>query len=119
MLQGIISAVGTLLMIIIILVLAYLCTRYLGKGVRPLGAGTASRYLKVIDRVYLGQESSVALVQMSDRIFFLGITGEQVSLLTEVREEELSEFSFPDVQNGNLGTAAFKDVMDRMKNRKK
>lgn len=118
MLKSIVTGFGTLLIIIAIFYLTYICTKYIGNkmGTGRYAGGT-SRYLSVVDRMFLGQESSVALVRVSDRIFLVGITNDNINLLTEVREEELSELSVPEVEN-NAG-AVFKDVIDRLKDRKK
>lgn len=118
MLKSIVTGFGTLLIIIAILYLTYICTKYIGNkmGTGRYAGGT-SRYLSMVDRMFLGQESSVALVRVSDRIFLVGITNDNINLLTEIREEELTELSVPEVEN-NAG-AVFKDVIDRLKDRKK
>ena len=118
MLRSIVTGFGTLLIIIAILFLTYIFTRYIGNkmGTGRYTGGT-SRYLGTIDRMFLGQESSVALIRVSDRIFLIGITNDNVNLLTEIREEELTELSVPEVEYS--AGAVFKDVMDRLKDRKK
>ena len=47
----------------------------------------------------------------------MGITNDNINLLTEIKEEELTELSLPEVENS--AGAAFKDMMDRLKDRKK
>lgn len=70
-----------------------------------------------MDQIPLGQESSAALVKISGRIFLLGITGQNVNLLTELKDDELLELSVP--ESTNYAGAAFKDVIERLKDRKK
>lgn len=79
--------------------------------------GQNARYISIVDRVLVGQESSVALVKVSGRMFLLGITGENVNMLTELTEDELTEIPAP--VNGNYAGTAFKDVIERLKDRKK
>ena len=43
--------------------------------------------------------------------------GQNVNLLTELREDELTELSVP--ESTNYASAAFKDVIERLKDRKK
>lgn len=118
MLQSMVTAIGTLLIVVAILFLTYIFTKYIGTRM-SVGryAGGNSRYISVIDQTLLGQESSVALVRISGRVFLLGITGQNVNLLTELRDDELTEIAVP--ESTNYAGAAFKDVIDRLKDRKK
>ena len=119
MLQSVITAIGTLLIIVVILFLTYICTKYIGNRMSLGGyGGQNARYISIVDRVLVGQESSVALVKVSGRMFLLGITGENVNMLTELTEDELTEIpSVP--ESTNYASAAFKDVIERLKDRKK
>lgn len=118
MLQSVITAIGTLVIIVVILFLTYICTKYIGNRM-SLGGYTRqnARYISIIDRVMVGQESSVALVRVSGRVFLLGITGDNVNMLTELEQDELIEIPAP--VNGNYTGTAFKDVIERLKDRKK
>ncbi len=118
MLQSIVTAIGTLVIIVVILFLTYICTKYIGNRM-SFGGYTRQmgRYISIIDRMMLGQESSVALVKVSDRVFLLGITGDNVNLLMELKEDEITELPAP--ANANDTGAAFKDVIERLRDRKK
>lgn len=118
MLQSVITAIGTLVIIVAILFLTYICTKYIGNRMSLGGyGGQSARYISVIDRIMVGQESSVALVRVSGRVLLLGITGDNVNLLTEIDKDELTELPAP--ENVNYTGAAFKDVIERLKDRKK
>ena len=66
MLQSVITAIGTLLIIVVILFLTYICTKYIGNRMSLGGSGGQNaRYISIVDRVLVGQESSVALVNVS------------------------------------------------------
>lgn len=118
MIQSIVTGLGTLLIIIAILFLTYIVTKYLGNRMGAgRYAGGSSHYLGLVDRMFLGQDTSVALVRVSGRIFLVGITSDNINLLTEIREEELTEVSVPEVEN--TAGAAFKDMFERLKDRKK
>ena len=118
MIQSIVTGLGTLLIIIAILFLTYIVTKYIGNRMGAgRYAGGVSHYLGIVDRMFLGQEISVALIRVSERIFLVGITNDNINLLTEIKEEELTELSLPEVENS--AGAANKDMMDRLKDRKK
>jgi len=117
MLEGVATAIGTLFIIVIILYLAYVCTKYIGKSARLRQFGGSSRHIAVIDQMILGQDSSVAIVKVQDRVLLLGITSDQISLLTELEDD--GSFTFPE-----MGTTAgqgidFKDIIDKIRDRKK
>ncbi len=118
MLKGIFTAFGTLLVVILILYLTYVCTKYLGRNMRSRGMGLAGggRYIRVMDQMMLGQESSVALVKVSGQVLLLGVSSGKVSVLREFREEELAPLPVPEA--GVMGTPDFKEILERLKDRK-
>ncbi len=109
MAKGIITAVGTLIVVALILYLTYVVTKYIGKGV---GIKTRSGCMKVRDQIALGRDRAAAIVQIGTRFFLVGISASQISLLSELEEEDLvplenpaeSEKTYPD----------FKDLMDKI-----
>lgn len=117
MFQGIVTAFGTLLVVIVILYLTYICTKYIGKTMGVKGMRGNSRYIKMLDQIVLGQESSIALIKISERVLLIGITSGQVTVLTEVEENELIPLPFPETEGGS--SMDFKDIIERLKDRKK
>lgn len=117
MLEGVITAFGTFFMVVVIFALTYLFTRYVGGSQRMKKYAGSAHYITMLDQMILGQESSVALVKISGRVFFLGITGKQISLLTELSDEEFYDLPSPEVE-GNMGTD-FRDIISRLRDRKK
>ncbi len=117
MLEGVVTAFGTLLVIIVILYLAYICTKYIAKSARFKQFSGGSRFIAVVDQVILGQDSSVVVAKVSGRVFLLGITSNQISLLTELNSEE-----FPDLPESGLSPGQgvdFKDIIGKIRDRKK
>lgn len=112
MLSGIFSAVGTLLVVVLILYLAFVSTRYLGKNMKLKGN---SRYMQVLDNMQLGQESSIALVKIAGEVYLIGSSASQISILSKIDENELEEY----VQEKDPKVSDFKELMERMGNRKK
>ena len=60
--EGIVSAAGTLLLVVVILALCYVATRKIGKIQLGMGAG-GGKYISILDRQALGQDKAVALVK--------------------------------------------------------
>ncbi len=109
MLKGIFTAIFTLLVVIGILYLAYIVTKYIGNGV---SVKARSGCMQVRDQIPLGKDRSAAIVQIGERYFFIGITGGQISLLSELEEEDLDSLNaseLPDKQYPD-----FRDMMDKI-----
>lgn len=111
--EGIVSAAGTLLLIVVILAFCYVATRKIGKIQMGTGAG-GGKYISLLDRQALGQDKAVALVKVGERYLLLGIAASQVSLLAEVPCDEVTEEG-PAEQE----TLDFKSIMEKLKDRKK
>ena len=88
-LDNILSLVWLLVCVLVIIVLAYLFTRYIaGRGGGVMGLSGGTEQFKVLCRLSLGREQSAALVRAGERYLLLGVTASQVSLLAELTEEE-------------------------------
>lgn len=112
MLEGIFTAAGTLILVVAILVLCYYTTRKLGK--LQLGGSVNGSYVRLLDRVAVGQDKAVALVQAGGKYFLLGIASSQITVLSELDKEQLEE-------SGNVQTQSqdFKSIMEMFRDRKK
>ncbi len=83
---GFITAAVTFLMAAFIIYLSYVCSKYLGKG---LVKGGSSKYMSIVDQLVVGQNRTLTIVRVSGRYLLLGITQEQIQVLTDLKEEEL------------------------------
>ena len=86
--SNLLSLLWVLICVVAIIALAYLFTRYVaGRGGLMVVSGGNGRF-KVLARLSLGREQSVALVQAGERYFLLGVTASGIQLLTELTKEE-------------------------------
>lgn len=117
---------GMLTAVVVILLLAWLFTRYLAG--RTPGAVRFSRGrdggLRLLERMPLGREQYLAVVRAGERYLLLGVTGSQITLLRELSAEEALAWTEeePGVSpNGGPGApTAFRDVLREVwKQRKK
>ncbi len=94
MLEGIISAIITLVIVIGILLLTYVATRYIA-GIS--GKSKATRNISIIERVSVGQDKSVVIAKVGEKYMLLGITAGGITLLSELLEDELifADFETP------------------------
>ncbi len=92
--RNLLELIGILFTIVAILALAFVATRYMGKlrfhgFSRSIGGGGR---MKVLDQLALGRDTRILLVQIGTRILLLSATASEVSLLTELSEEEAASW---------------------------
>ena len=95
-LDSVLTLVWTLVCVIVIIVLAYLFTKYIaGRGIGPMGLSGSSDRFKVLARLSLGREQSVALVKAGEKYLLLGVAPSGISLLMELTQEEAEALYAP------------------------
>lgn len=86
MLEGIFPLLLSVVILLGILYLAYISSRYLGNmGNRQ----SQSKSLKILDSIALGQDRSLAAVKVGERVLLLGITSGGITNLAELEKNEL------------------------------
>lgn len=75
-----------------------------------------SKHIRIVDRVLLGQDKSIVLAKICDQFYILGISGQQITLLKELTdfeltEEEMTPTTFSEVFADSL-KKQFKQVKD-------
>ena len=95
-LESILSLIWLLVCVLVIIVLAYLFTKYVaGRGSGVLGMSGGNERFRVLARLSLGREQSVALVRAGERYLLLGVTPSGVSLVAELTKEEAESLYIP------------------------
>ncbi len=62
----------------------YLLRRVLKRDV----AAPGRRFIRIIDRSYIGVKKSVTLVEVSGKVLVLGVTNDHISLLTQIEDPD-------------------------------
>ncbi|MCI8342646.1 MAG: flagellar biosynthetic protein FliO [Firmicutes bacterium] len=92
-------------MVALILYLSYVVSKRVGKG---MAAIHNSQHMKVTDRIIVGQDKSIIIVQVGQKHYLVGVSAAGIQLLCEVSPEDMEvDFS---VENQN-GFPAFKDIL--------
>lgn len=100
---------GTLLGIALILYLAYISTKLLGKKFSfKNGSG---RKLKILDSVSVGQGKMLIIVQAGEKTFLVGAASESVNLISELDSSDFEEDETPPESGMDFKTA-FKKVLE-------
>ena len=95
-LESLLSLAWMLICVLVIIVLAYLFTKYVaGRGIGKLGLSGGSDGFKVLARLSLGREQSAALVKAGEKYLLLGVAPSGISLLKELTREEAEALYAP------------------------
>lgn len=93
----IVSIFFSLIGIVLVIVLAYFSSKWLGKRYSGLNSG---KNLKIIERIMLGKESSIVLAELLGEKYLIGVTSKEIILLKElgeipieVKEENMPQFA--------------------------
>ena len=101
--EAAVSVVLLLFGFVAVLFAAYWCTKLLGKryeaGLSPVG------YIRVLDRVNIGPDRQVCIVQTGGKTFLLGVTSQSVVTLGELDAEQLVQLQ------ANAQAAVFPDIL--------
>lgn len=100
---------GTLLGIALILYLAYISTKLLGKKFSfKNGSG---RKIKILDSVSVGQGKMLIIVQAGEKTFLVGAASESINLISELDSSDFEEDETPPESGMDFKTA-FKKVLE-------
>jgi len=83
--------IGALAIIVLMLILTYYASRWYAR--RMSTSPGSGRYIRFCDRVAVGQGSSLAIVQVGEKYYLLGISEKNMQLICEL----------PDFQPGEDG----------------
>lgn len=91
---NILSLVGMLITVILVLVLAYWCTKLIGRrGLPGWAAGTGGgERAQILWQISLGKSERLVLIRMNQRCLLLGVTSGGINVLTELTDEEAADW---------------------------
>ena len=78
--------------------------------------------MKVIDRVSLGKDGMLAVVDVAGKLMLIGVSGQHIEKLADIDmtpEEYYAQRSSPESQSGMSFSSAFAEVMKRKKGTEK
>lgn len=105
---------GTLIAVVAVIYLSYRFSRYLASGATKMGN---SRYMKTIDRIVLGPDRMLLIVEIGGMCYLVGSTASGISLLKELSAEEMEaarQFELSGKDNPAGGMKSFQSVLQAM-----
>lgn len=70
----------------VVLIAAYFFSKFIGF---KMSHSNANKHIKVLDRVFLGNDKFICIIQIGIRFFVIGITNHHIELISELNEAEL------------------------------
>ena len=107
------SVLGMLVSVVLILGLAYWFTRYVVGGGRlgSLGLGQQNEKLCVLTQTPIGKDQRLAVIQAGERYFVVGITPQNITLISELTSEEAQPWLKDSMQEGKVMLPGFQQAM--------
>lgn len=85
--QEILSLLGTLVVVVAVLALAYWVTRLIGQKSSGI-PGSGSGNLRILEQLVVGKDQRLLVAQVGERVLLLGVSPAQVTLVTELSADE-------------------------------
>ena len=109
--EGIGTTVWTVLLLLLLFAAAYYTTRVVSIKAHKFGRG---KYLRVIDRLVIGRDKHILLVEAADQIFVLGICNTTMTTLGTLPKEQLENFSLTEEPKSASVTSGFQGILNRI-----
>ena len=90
-LTEILSVAGTIVLMIAVFVAAYFVSKYVAKHYKP--NYSSSKNIHIIDNTPVGKDRSLLIVKAGGKVFLVGSTPNELTLLSELDAEQLSSMS--------------------------
>lgn len=119
MLKGIFTAIVVLVVVVLILYAAFWATKFIGQG---YATANRSRNLNIVEQVTIGHDKSIAVIKAGESFYLVGITPGSINLISRIDEDDRMDFEktfYANTAESNLTTPPFKEVFEKMRNRKK
>ena len=105
--MGALSAFSTIVTVIGVLMLAYWCSRLLGKR---WGQNTCSGNMRVLESIQVGQDRRILLLGVADHHYLIGVSQAGVQLLAELEGDFIADMP---PGPGGTGPFSFQELLER------
>ena len=119
--KELLSLLGMLAVLLLLLAACYFVTRWAGMGLSGrFGVSGGQRHLKVVERLPVGKDQALLVVQLAERTFLLGSSPSGFSLLAELTGEEGALWAAPPPGEGTAGRESldFRELVRKLREKK-
>ena len=110
-LESFLQLIGVLLIFVFVLLITYLTTKLMG-GFQK--AHSNHKNLQIIETIHVGNNKIVEIVQAGTKYLVIAVGKDEVHLLAELSEAELTEVPVSD-SGAMLSSDSFQDIFNKVK----
>ena len=110
--ESFIQLLGVLLIFLFILEAIYFTTKWIGSYQQ---INMRNKNLQIVESIKIGTNKFICLIKAGEIYLVVAVGKDEVTMLAQLTEEQLSEVPIRDVVAGNGTTDNFKDVLEKMK----
>ncbi len=110
-LESFLQLIGVLLIFVFVLLITYLTTKWMG-GFQK--AHSNHKNLQIIETIHVGNNKIVEIVQAGTKYLVIAVGKDEVHLLAELTEAELTEVPVSD-SGAMLSSDSFQDIFNKVK----
>ena len=111
-LDSFVQLITVLIIFVFVLILTYFTTRWMA-GIQK--GRSFNKNLRIIETISVGNNKMISIVEAGKKYSVVSIGKDNVTYLTELKEEELKDLSFKDPQSMTQNTESFSAIMDKLK----
>ncbi|SFG00670.1 flagellar protein FliO/FliZ [Lachnospiraceae bacterium C7] len=111
-LESFVQLIGVLLIFLFVLVCTYFVTKWMA-GFQQ--TQSRNRNLNVVETTRIGNNKMICLVQIGEKFIVVAVGKDEVTFLTEVSKDMLTDLSFEKIANGETREDPFKDILLKIK----
>lgn len=105
---GFLNTIAILFVFSAILFLAYVVSKYVGSKASKMMQG---QNIRVVETISMGMDKQLHLVKVGDQFILLATSGKNITMLTEVKPDDIGEVSIEKVES--LGLDGFKQYFEK------
>ena len=112
-LESFLELIGVLLIFIFVLVITYLCSKWMA-GYQKLHM--KSKNLQVIETIPAGNNKAICLVKAGNEYLVVGIGKDEITYLATLSEEQLTDYSFREEKTTGK-EESFQEIFGQLKDK--
>lgn len=93
-----------------VIYLSYVFSKYVALGASKM---SGTKYMRVVDRMLLGQDKMMMIVQIGESYYLAGVTSQNVQIIKELSEDELVEMEASGPPMGFQQMMSFKSTLQK------
>ena len=106
--------IQVLLIFVFVLAVTYLTTKFIAGHQKGL---QQNRSIQILDMAKVANNKYIQIVKVTDKYLVLGISKDNITLLTELSEEEAGKLALSDGGSGKQFSESFNEVLQKVKER--